>query len=68
MAYTLASPEIARQRDIWTNLYGPAQAEELIGKLVALLEAEPALALGAAIDRVDPDSDEDYEGWFASRW
>jgi hypothetical protein len=59
---------LARQRDIWTNLYGPVRASALMADLVALLGHEPGTAVRDAVARLDPEEDEQYEGWFATRW
>ncbi len=59
---------IQRQATIWTALYGPARAAVMIGELIELGAAEPALDLRAAVDRIDPEEVADYEDFVATRW
>ena len=59
---------LEQTRWAWTNEYGPAQAESLLAALDALRSAEPTLALREAIDRIDPETEGDFEAFCASRW
>ena len=44
------------------------QAGSLLAALDALRSAEPTLALREAIDRIDPETEGDFEAFCASRW
>lgn len=59
---------INRQRQIWTNLYGPVQAEALISEAVDRQAAFPAVSLAEMFRAVDPESEETYEDFVATRW
>lgn len=58
----------ARQLQIWINLYGPAKAAVLTASLVDLLAEQPDLELRDAVARLDPEEDEQYEDFVATRW
>ena len=59
---------LEQTRWAWTNEYGPVQTERLLAALDALRSAEPTLALREAIDRIDPETEGDFEAFCASRW
>lgn len=57
-----------RQRQIWTNLYGPARAAALIEAAVALRAERPELGVRDLLAALDPERDEDYVDFVATRW
>lgn len=59
---------ISRQQQIWTNLYGPVRAKDLIDEAVARQAAFPAVSLAEMLRAADPESEETYEDFVATRW
>ena len=57
-----------RQRQIWTNLYGPARAAALIDTAVARRAERPDLEVRDLLAALDPERDEDYVDFVATRW
>jgi hypothetical protein len=57
-----------RQQQIWTNLYGPTVAATLTRRADDLVAHQPDLAPPEPFRLVDPDRDEDYEDFVATRW
>ena len=57
-----------RQRQIWTNLYGPDRAVALVEAAVALHGQRPELAARDLFASLDPERDEDYVDFVATRW
>ena len=58
--------EIERQLTIWTGLYGPVRAGQLVHELRARCEAEPGRDARELAAEIDPD-DEDWEEGGLSR-
>ena len=61
------APLLDRQRQIWANLYGPARAAQLID-LAVQAAADQGTTLAEAVRVVDPEADETYEDFVATRW
>jgi hypothetical protein len=57
-----------RQRQIWTNLYGPVQAGRLLDEAVTLSARRPELAATEIFALLDPERDDDYVDFVATRW
>jgi len=57
-----------RQRQIWTNLYGPALAAALIDAAGARRAERPDLDARDLLAALDPERDEDYVDFVATRW
>jgi len=57
-----------RQRQIWTNLYGPARAAALIDAAGARQAERPDLDVRYVFAALDPERDEDYVDFVATRW
>ena len=55
-------------RQIWTNLYGPDRASALVEAAIATHVERPDLADRALFAAVDPERDEDYVDFVATRW
>jgi hypothetical protein len=60
--------QLDRQRQIWTNLYGPRQAGELLEAASELGARRPELPAKDLFASVDPERDEDYVDFVATRW
>ncbi len=54
------APELDRQLAIWTGLYGPMRAGELVAELRDRLADEPDRPVAELAAELDPD-DEDWE-------
>ncbi|MFN0028341.1 MAG: hypothetical protein ACKV2O_14340 [Acidimicrobiales bacterium] len=59
---------ISRQRQIWTNLYGPARADSLIKEATERRAAFPAVSMAEMLRAIDPEAEETYEDFVATRW
>ncbi|MFN0089863.1 MAG: hypothetical protein ACKVWR_06255 [Acidimicrobiales bacterium] len=51
--------QLHRQLLIWTNMYGPARAAELVGEARVRLEAAPERPLREVVDELDPEDAEE---------
>jgi hypothetical protein len=58
----------ARQRQIWVNLYGPSETAELLEEAAQLLAAHPGMAPEEAFREVDPEDEDEYRDFVATRW
>lgn len=59
---------VAHQLQIWTGLYGPARAQLMADHMVQVLNEQPGLTAKEAAAVVDPEDDEDFEDFVATRW
>ena len=59
---------VDRQRQIWTNLYGPVRAGALVDTAVAPRAERPDLEVRELLAALDPERDEDYVDFVATRW
>jgi hypothetical protein len=57
-----------RQQQIWANLYGPSVAVTLARRADELVAGQPVLRPSEASRLVEPERDEDYEDFVATRW
>jgi hypothetical protein len=64
----LAPATVERQRQIWTNLYGPARATELVARLTELASADPAMSVAELVAAADPEDVDTYVDFVATRW
>ena len=60
--------QLDRQRQIWTNLYGPAEASDLVESALGLSARRADLTAKDVFGMVDPERDEDYVDFVATRW
>ena len=51
---------LSRQQMIWSGMYGPVRADELVAEARDRLAADPQLDLAAVVKELDPD-DEDTD-------
>lgn len=63
-----ADRAIARQQQIWANLYGQARAAVLAEALADLLAARPDLTARQAAAALDPEDEDEYRDFVATRW
>lgn len=59
------SRSIEAQRQIWTNMYGPQKAEELLHRAQELQHQQPDRSLESIARELDPD--DDFDDGAASR-
>lgn len=57
-----------RQMQIWTNMYGPSQAVNIMDRAKELLAAQPELPCAEAFRQADPENEEEYRDFVATRW
>jgi hypothetical protein len=65
---TTEDAAFARQREIWANLYGPAETAELLEEAAKWLASHPDTTPEQAFREVDPEDDEEYRDFVATRW
>jgi hypothetical protein len=65
---TLDRAILDRQTQIWTNLYGPVRAADLVARSTSLAAARPELEPRAVFAIVDPDDVDAYSHFVATRW
>ena len=65
---TIDNSTLARQMQIWTNLYGPTRAAELVVGAQELAVAHPDWPPRQVFGAVDPDDAETYTDFVATRW
>ncbi len=64
----LSEKDLDRQRQIWVNLYGPARTATLLAAAVQHAARHPDQDAAAVFRAVDPDDEDTYTHFVATRW